>query len=128
MHLFPTSKAGTALPLSSDFFPVLYEEGAIWGKQSQYSPAFMFLVSQVGPGLEHAYFICQGTALFHRLGMCHLHVIKDDSVSQLTVFDLRNVSDKYLDEIEACKLLDLMNHHSLDKRSFLKIDHSWNSS
>lgn len=88
----------------------------------------MFLVSQVGPGLEHAYFICQGTALFHRLGMCHLHVIKDDSVSQLTVFDLRNVSDKYLDEIEACKLLDLMNHHSLDKRSFLKIDHSWNSS
>lgn len=66
--------------------------------------------------------------LFSRLEMCHVHVVKDDSVSQLTIFDLRNFSDKYFVEIEACKLLDLMNHHSLDKRSFFKIDHSWNSS
>lgn len=87
----------------------------------------MFLLSQVEPGLGHAYFIYQGTALFSRLEMCHVHVVKHDSVSQLTIFDLRNFSDKYLVETEACKLLDLMNH-SLDKRSFLKIDHSWNSS
>lgn len=88
----------------------------------------MFLSSRVEPGLEHACFICQGTALFSRPEMCHLHVVKDDSVSQLIVFDLRNFSDKYLVEIEACKRLNLMNHHSLDKRNFLKIDHSWNSS
>lgn len=94
----------------------------------QYSATLMFLLSQVEPGLEHAYFICQGTALFSRLEMCHLHVVKGDSVSQPTVFDLRNISDKYLVEIEACKPFDLMNHHSLDKRNFLKIDHSWNSS
>lgn len=54
-------------------------------------------------------------------------MVKDDSVSQLTVFDLRNVSDKYLVEIEACKPLDLMNHHSLGKTSFLEISHSWTS-
>lgn len=93
----------------------------------QYSSAFMFLLSQVQPGVEHAYFIYQGTSLFSRLEMHHLHVVKDDSVFLLTVFDLRNISDKYLVEIEACKPLDLMNHHSLDKTSFLKIDHSWNS-
>lgn len=80
----------------------------------------MFLLSQVEPGLDYAYFICQGAALFSRLEMCHVHVVKDDSVSQLTVFDLRNISDKYLVEIEACKPLDLMNHHSLDKKVALK--------
>lgn len=53
--------------------------------------------------------------------------MKDDSVSQLTVFDLRNISDKYLVEIEACKALDLMNHHFLDKTSFLEVSHSWTS-
>lgn len=57
--------------------------------------------------------------------MCHVHVVEDYSVSQLTIFDLRNISDKYLVEIEACKPLDLMNHHSLDEKSFLKIGHSW---
>lgn len=54
-------------------------------------------------------------------------MVKDDSVSQLTVFDLRNISDKHLVEIEACKPLDLMNHHSLGKTSFLEISHSWTS-
>lgn len=53
--------------------------------------------------------------------------MKDDSVSQLAVFDLRNISDKYLVEIEACKPLYLMNHHSLDKTSFLEISHFWSS-
>lgn len=109
----------------SSFFSVLYKAGPIWSKQLEHSPASTFLRSQVEPGLEHAYFICQGTALFSRLEMCHVHVVEDYSVSQLTIFDLRNISDKYLVEIEACKPLDLMNHHFLDEKSFLKIGHSW---
>lgn len=65
----------------------------------------MFLLSQVEPGLDYAYSICQGAALFSRLEMCHVHVVKDNSVSQLAVFDLRNISDKYLVEIQACKTI-----------------------
>lgn len=49
--------------------------------------------------MEHADFICQGTALLHTLEMYHLCVVKDDLVPQFTIFDLRNISDKYLDEI-----------------------------
>lgn len=33
LHLFPTSKAGTALPLVS-FFSILYKAGTIWSKQT----------------------------------------------------------------------------------------------
>lgn len=54
-------------------------------------------------------------------------MVKDDSVSHLIIFDLRNISDKYLVEIDARKPLDLMNHHSLDKTSLLEISHSWTS-
>lgn len=53
----------------------------------------------------------------------HVHITKGDPVPQLTV--LRNISDKYLVEIEDCKPLDLTNHHSLDKTSFLEISHPW---
>lgn len=35
----------------------------------------------------------------------HVPMVKDDSVSQLAAFDLRNISDKYLLEIGTCKPL-----------------------
>lgn len=57
----------------------------------------------------------------------HVPVVKDDSVSQLTAFDLRNISDKYLLENRYLQTIDLMNHHSLDKTSFLEVSHSWTS-